>query len=184
MQASLLVRSAVLAGLVCASGAAALGCRAEAKINASTSDEPRQEAAAEPAPVTAAPVAVAPVAARSDSCPLFCYEPRGSVRAEVTAEESAQLKSALEPTFARLQQCTSPEDWRRHGSPTVNVRLAADGSFAEMGIDPHHGREGYCFDQVGHGGSASVALPGRKVIRCSEHCGTFRSGRGRGRARR
>ncbi len=184
MQACLLVRSAVVAGFVCA-GAALFGCRAEANIKASTNDnEPRDEPVTAAAPAAAAPVAAAPTPSRSESCPLFCYEARGSMRAEVTAEENAQLKTALEPTLARLQQCTSVEDWRRHGSPTINVRLAPDGTFADMGVDPHHGHESYCFDQVGRGASASVTLPGRKVVRCAEHCARApraQGGRGRGR---
>lgn len=180
MKACLLARSGVLAGVVCA-GAALFGCRAEANIKASTNDEPREEPVAAAAPAAAAPVAAAPPPSRSETCPLFCYEARGSMRAEVTAEENAQLKTALEPTLARMQQCTSAEDWRRHGSPTINVRLAPDGTFAEMGVDPHHGHESYCFDQVGRGASASVTLPGRKVVRCAEHCGRTQGGRGRGR---
>ena len=69
-----------------------------------------------------------------------------------------------------MRQCTTDEDWRRHGSPVINLRIAPDGQLAEMGVDPHHGHDSDCFEQVGRGANATVTLPGRKVVRCSERC--------------
>jgi hypothetical protein len=147
-------------------------CHAEAKINAST-DEGRSEAQPEPAPPPSQPVTSAPVAPSAppaDACPLYCYEARGSVRAEMTAEETAQLRTALEPTIGRMRACAGAEDWRRHGSATVNLRIAPDGSLAELGVDPHHGSHSTCFDDAGRGATASLSLPGRRVVRCAERC--------------
>jgi hypothetical protein len=124
--------------------------------------------AATPAP---APVAApAPTAPPADACPLTCFEARGSQRADVSAEEQTQLRSALEPVLFQMRGCTSPEDWRRHGSPVINLRIAPDGTLAELGVDPHHGHDGGCFDQAGRSANVSVALPGRKVVRCAERC--------------
>jgi len=150
-------------------------CHAEAKINAST-DEGRSEAReAEPPPAPAAekPVTAAPSVPSTppaEACPLSCYEARGSERAALTAEETTQLRTALEPTIGRMRSCASPEEWRRHGSATVNLRIAPDGTLSEMGVDPHHSQESSCFDDAGRGASASVSLPGRRVVRCQERC--------------
>lgn len=161
-------------------------CHAEAKINAST-DEGRAEAQPEPAPAPAQPVTSAPVtssAPPADACPLYCYEARGSVRAEMTPEEMTQLRGALEPTIGRMRACAGADDWRRHGSATVNLRIAPDGTLAELGVDPHHGSQSTCFDDAGRGATASVSLPGRHVVRCAERCvreAPRRSGGRRGR---
>jgi hypothetical protein len=175
MQAPPSIRGPVKASLV-ALVALLAGCHAEAKINAST-DESRSEAPeSEPAPsapasasVTAAAPA-APSAPPADACPLTCFEARGSERVELTAEEITQLRTALEPTIGKMRSCSSPEDWRRYGSATVNLRLAPDGTLAELGVDPHHANQSSCFDDAGRGATASVSLPGRKVVRCAEHC--------------
>jgi hypothetical protein len=149
-------------------------CHVEAKVNAST-DEGRSEVQ-EPAPApppAASPVTAAPPVSSTppaDACPLSCYEARGSVRAEMTAEELTQLRGALEPTIGRMRSCASADEWRRHGSATVNLRIAPDGSLAELGVDPHHGNESTCFDDAGRGASASLSLPGRRVVRCAERC--------------
>lgn len=164
--------------LVSALSMGAFACHAEAKINASTDDsraEPESSTPAfSPAPATAsaAPVTAAapPAAPPADACPLSCYEARGSVRAELTAEELTQLRGSLEPVMSRMRSCASPEEWRRFGSATVNLRIAPDGTLAELGVDPHHGRESNCFDDAGRNASASVSLPGRKVVRCAERC--------------
>jgi len=152
----------------------ALGCHAEVKVNASTDDtdhsDPPAAPASTPAPVTAA-APVAPSTPPADACPLLCYEARGSVRGEVTAEEATQLRSSLEPVLGRMRQCTSADDWRRHGSPTINLRIAPDGTLAEMGVDPSHGSSSSCFDDIGRNGNATLSLPGRKVVRCAERCG-------------
>ena len=167
--ASLRAGLAGLAGLACL--AALPACHAEANVKASTDDRDDDRSpppAAAPAPVAAPPPA--PTAPPTDACPLFCYVARGSVRAEVSAEESAQLRSSLEPVLGRMRSCTTADDWRRHGSPTLNLRIAPDGSLAELGVDPHHGSSTSCFDDVGRGSGAALSLPGRKVVRCAERC--------------
>jgi hypothetical protein len=184
MHTRFLVASVLLCGVVCGA------CHVDAKVNASTgenealtdrSDEP-MTAAATPTPV-AAPVAV-PTTPPSDACPLTCFEARGSERGELTTEENAQLRTALEPVIGRMRTCTSPEDWRRHGSPVVNLRIGADGTLSELGVDPHHGRDTGCFDDAARSTSVSVALPGRKVVRCVERCVRERRAPGRRRSRR
>ena len=171
MLARHLVRASMLVSLLwCAA------CHAEANVKASTDDDrpvrddPQPTAApATPAPVTApAPPATPP----TDACPLLCYEARGSVRGEMTAEETTQLRSALEPVLGRMRQCTTAEDWRRYGSATINLRIAPDGTLNELGVDPHHGQSSSCFDDVGRGfgSGATLSLPGRKVVRCAERC--------------
>jgi hypothetical protein len=148
-------------------------CHVEGKINASTDDGRAEPQESPPPPVSAVPITAAPAApstAPADACPLSCYEARGSVRAEMTAEELTQLRGALEPTIGRMRSCASADEWRRHGSATVNLRIAPDGSLAELGVDPHHGNESTCFDDAGRGASASLSLPGRRVVRCAERC--------------
>lgn len=138
--------------------------------NAPSSPPTAPGAGAAPAP------GIAVTAPPTDACPLTCYEAQGSQRVNVTAEEQTQLRSALEPVLGRMRGCTSPEYWRRHGSPVINLRIAPDGTLADLGVDPHHGREDRSFDdrtcegESGRGGNVSVALPGRKVVRCFERC--------------
>jgi hypothetical protein len=88
----------------------------------------------------------------------------------MTAEELTQLLTALEPTIGRMRACAGADEWRRHGSATVNLRIAPDGTLAELGVDPHHGGQSSCFDDAGRGASTSVSLPGRHVVRCAERC--------------
>ncbi|MDB4933261.1 MAG: hypothetical protein JWP87_233 [Labilithrix sp.] len=152
-------------------------CHAEASVKASTNDQARgddTETASAPAPAPVAPAAAAAPAAPStppaDACPLTCFEARGSERVDLTNEEVTQLRSALEPVIGRMRSCSSAEEWRRYGSAVVNLRIAPDGTLAELGVDPHHGREAQCFDDAGRGASPSLSLPGRKVVRCAEHC--------------
>jgi hypothetical protein len=154
----------------------AVGCHAEASIKASTSDEPRAEASATTTPTeaqttaAAAPPPAAPSTPPTDACPLHCYEARGSEAIDLRADEVTQLRSALEPVIGRMRQCVAPEEWRRHGSATVNLRIAPDGTLSELGVDPGHGSQSTCFDDSGRGATASVSLPGHKVVRCSERC--------------
>jgi hypothetical protein len=167
MHARLLVRLAAptLLFALCAA------CKVEGSVKTS-GDEPRSdrsEPTTAPAPAPAGPVA--PVAPPADACPLTCFEARGSERASVTNEEQAQLRTALEPVLGRMRGCTSAGDWRRHGSPVINLRLAPDGTLADLGVDPHHGHDSACFDESGRGANVSVTLPGRKVVRCAERCG-------------
>jgi hypothetical protein len=88
----------------------------------------------------------------------------------MTAEETTQLRSSLEPILGRMRQCTTAEEWRRYGSAVINLRIAPDGTLNELGVDPHHGHSNSCMDDVGRGGAASVNLPGHKVVRCHERC--------------
>lgn len=151
-------------------------CQVEGSVkgsaSANESRSERSEATTFTAPPTPAPTPapVAPVAAPADACPLSCFEAQGSQRVSVTAEEQAQLRSSLEPVLSRMRGCTSAEDWRRHGSPVINLRIAPDGTLADLGVDPHHGHDSSCFDDSGRSASVSVSLPGRAVVRCSERC--------------
>lgn len=174
-----------LLALVAVQACVVVGCHVEAHVKASTSDEARAEASETTAPAqpqttaAAAPVPAAPQAPPTDACPLRCYEARGSEALDLRAEEVTQLRSALEPVIGRMRQCVAPEEWRRHGSAIVNLRIAPDGSLAELGVDPGHGSQSSCFDDVGRGASASVSLPGHKVVRCSERCVSDNPRRGR-----
>ena len=153
-------------------------CHVEGKVKTG-SDESRSDSNDAPMTVSAAPssapapapvAAAAPAAPPADACPVTCFEARGGQRADVTAEEQTQLRSALEPVLSQMRSCTSADDWRRHGSPVINLRIAPDGTLADLGVDPHHGQDGGCFDHAGHSANVSVALPGRKVVRCAERC--------------
>lgn len=157
-----------------------LACRVDAKVKASTSEGAEASASSdtppEPAPgpaVSSVPVADAPEAAPAappaGGCPLLCFEARGPARAELTAEENAQLRTSLEPLLSRMRSCASPEEWRRLGSPTMNLRIAPDGQLAELGLDPHYASVSSCIYDS-EKGSTNVALPGRKVVRCAERC--------------
>ncbi len=168
------------------------GCHAEAHVKASTSDEPKSDfsepattAPAQPQTTAAAapPPPSAPSTPPADACPLTCYEARGSEAVDLRSEEVTQLRSALEPVIGRMRQCVAPEEWRRHGSATVNLRIAPDGTLSELGVDPGHGSQSSCFDDVGRGASASVSLPGHKVVRCAERC-VHESAKARGRRAR
>ena len=166
----------------------AVGCHVEGSVKASTSEEGRADLS-EPATAAAAttqtttaaapPPVSAPSAPPADACPLQCYEARGSEAVPLRSEEVTQLRSALEPVVGRMRQCVSPEEWRRRGSATVNLRIAPDGTLAELGVDPGHGGQTQCFDDAGRGASASVTLPGHKVVRCAERCVRDNPRRGR-----
>jgi hypothetical protein len=150
-------------------------CQVEGSVKGSASaNESRSERSdtttAAPPPATPPPAPAAPATPPADACPLTCFEARGSERASMTTEEQTQLRSSLEPVLGRMRGCTSAEDWRRHGSPVINLRIAPDGTLADLGVDPHHGNDSRCFDESGRGASVSVALPGRKVVRCAERC--------------
>ena len=166
--------------------ALAAGCHAEAHVKASTSEEPKSDfseqattAPSQPQTTAAAtPPPSEPSTPPADACPLTCYEARGSEAIDLKSEEITQLRSALEPVIGRMRQCVAPEEWRRYGSATVNLRIAPDGTLSELGVDPGHGSQSSCFDDVGRGASASVSLPGHKVVRCAERC-VHEKGRGR-----
>jgi hypothetical protein len=157
---------------------------AKSDFSAEATSEQAPAQSATPVTATSAPVpttASAPTPPPSDACPLTCYEARGGQAAPLTAEETTQLRSALEPVLGRMRGCGSAEEWRRYGSPILNLRIAPDGSLNELGVDPHHGEQSTCIDNAGLGATASISLPNRKVVRCSERCGhtTARGRRGR-----
>ena len=101
MNALLLVRASMVASLGLGAAVLCAACEGQVKVKASTSDsDERTEVttatpAATPAP-TAAPAPVVASAPPADACPLLCYEARGPIRAELTAEEVTQLRSALD----------------------------------------------------------------------------------------
>jgi len=172
MHSRLRLAAGVFATIVLVLGTA---CHVEGNIKAG-GGESRTESSDAPMTVSAPPVASpapvaapAPMAASADRCPVTCFEARGSQRSEVTTEEQTQLRAALEPVLVQMRACTSADDWRRHGSAVINLRIASDGTLADLGVDPHHGHDGACFDQAGRA-NVSVVLPGRKVIRCAERC--------------
>ena len=148
----------------------AAGCHAEAHVKASTSEdtksdfsEPAATAPAQPQTTTAAaPPPSEPSTPPADACPLTCYEARGSEAVDLRSEEITQLRSALEPVIGRMRQCVAPEEWRRHGSATVNLRIAPDGTLSELGVDPGHGSQSSCFDDVGRGATARCRCPGTR----------------------
>jgi hypothetical protein len=156
-------------------------CHVDAHVKAQASVETRNEPSTTTEATTEATTAPPPEPARTtsaqastppaDACPLLCHEARGAEQANLTDGELAQLRTALEPLLGRLRQCVSPEEWRRHGSPTMTLRLAPDGTLAELGLDPDQASQSLCFEQTGQGASASVTLPRRKVVRCHERCG-------------
>jgi hypothetical protein len=167
-----LLALAVLSPLVVA-------CHVDAKVNASASAgdsriEPSMTetttATPPPPPAPTQTQAAVTSAPPADACPLSCYEARGADKAPLTDEENAQLRSALEPIVSRMRQCVTPEEWRRHGSPMMNLRLAPDGTLADFGLDPDEARQSLCIENAGRGASASVTLPNRKVVRCRERC--------------
>ena len=153
-------------------------CHVEGKVKAGGGESPSESEpmtvsappSTAPAPVAAPAPAPTPSAPPADACPVTCFEANGAQRVEVTAEEATQLRTALEPVLSRMRGCTSAGDWRRHGSPFINLRIAPDGTLSDLGVDPSRGNESACFEQAGRGASVSLALPGRKVVRCAERC--------------
>ncbi len=132
--------------------------------------------ASEPPPVTASAPAqtqapVANAAPPADACPLSCYVASGADHFAVSDQEAASIRSALEPTLAGMRACTTPDSWRRHGSPMLHLRVAADGAVNEVDVDPHHRYEyeRACMDNAARTG-VTLSLPGRFAVRCSEHC--------------
>jgi hypothetical protein len=154
-------------------GAVACQASVNAKVNASTDSKepeptttpsPPPQAAPPPGPVTATPANV---------CPLHCYEARGADKALVSNEELGQIAPAIEPALAKMRACTPPDAWRRHGSPTIHLRIEPDGVVHEVDVDPHHHFGDYaCIEDAGRSTSIALALPGRKAVRCAEKCET------------
>jgi hypothetical protein len=182
-------RSSTLHGLaavsVLASGVVA-ACHVDSKMNVPTSPgEPPAEpsmtettSVAQPAP-TELQAPVTSSTPPADACPLSCYEARGAEKAPLTEDEIAQLRAALEPVVSRMRQCVTADEWRSHGSPMMNLRLAPDGTLADFGLDPDEARQSPCIEDAGRGASASVSLPNRKVVRCRERCVREAAGVGR-----
>jgi hypothetical protein len=163
--------------LLALSVGATSACHVEANVKTSGEGEDPVVDRNEHEPVTAAAAAPVsepprvPTSPPASACPLFCHEARGAVRAELTAEELTSLRSGLEPVLGRMRSCSSPEGWRRYGSPVVNLRIGPDGALAELGVDPYGGRDAACYDDAEKIGSGvQVSLPGRKVVRCTERC--------------
>lgn len=193
--ASLLsVASLVLCGACHVDGKVNASVNANEPIPARSDDEAAATSATStptttpaPAPATPAPVAAvapAPSAPPADACPLVCHAARGSEKATLTNEEVAQLRTALEPVLGRMRTCSSPDEWRRHGSPFVNLRIDSDGSLSELGVEPNGEGQSSCFDDAARGASVSVSLPGRKVVRCAERCARETPAAGARRGRR
>ena len=174
-------RAALLAGLaplVCV--VATSGCRVSAEAKASTSGEANASANAETTETTPAPAsttetapepAPAPAETTAGACPITCYAAQGARAVSVSPEEETQLRAALGPVFGRMRGCTEGRGFTgRLGSPTVNLRIAPDGSLSEIGVDPHHGWAQQCMADTAHGSSPQISLPGRHDIRCREQC--------------
>jgi hypothetical protein len=142
--------------------------KADEGSNQTTSSEP----ASTPAPPPPQPAAPPP----ADKCPLGCFAASGADRLAVTKEEHDQLESALEPVLAKMRSCTAGvgdgNSWRRHGSPTIHLRVEPDGAVHEVDVDPGHpyDYERQCIDDAARGSSVSIALPGRTAVRCVERC--------------
>ncbi len=178
------VRRIELAALTSVLLALSAGCRVGADVKASANanapitdtdiDENAWSSSPAPAPTTPtkanAVTASAPTAPPAEACPLHCYEARGSEKAALSAEEVASLRTSLEPVLGRMRACTTPEDWRRRGSPFVNVRVASDGTLGELGVDPQTDTATSCAAAAARGTTPTIHLPGRKVIRCTERC--------------
>lgn len=112
-----------------------------------------------------------PTAPPADACPLSCYVASGADHFAVSDAEASSIRSALEPTLAGMRACTTPDAWRRHGSPVLHLRVAADGVVSEVDVDPHHRYEyeRACMDNAART-NVTLSLPGRFAVRCSEHC--------------
>jgi hypothetical protein len=89
----------------------------------------------------------------------------------VGADELTQIKSAVEPVLSRMRACTTADAWRRHGSPTLHLRVGPDGVVHEADVDPHYDYdERSCMDDAARATSLNLSLPGRKAVRCVERC--------------
>ena len=160
--------------------AAGSGAESRSENQSSTTTTGPSQADAPPATSAAPP---APTAPPTDACPLVCYEARGPVSAPLTVEETAQLRTALEPLMSRLRTCAGSDGFRRHLTPFVQLRIAPDGTLAEHGVDPVHDFQTSCFQDASRSTSLSVSLPTPKAVRCAERCVVDNGGR-RGRGRR
>ena len=165
-----------------------VGCRvsAEAKtgsgVNASIDGNESRSSSTEtvsttpPSPPPPPPASSAPppppAPPPASACPLDCYVASGGDRIAVTDQELQSIRSGLEPVMGRMRACADAETWRRRGSPTILLRVAPDGSAAEVDVDPHHGYEleARCMDSAAQGASVAVSLPGRAAVRCVERC--------------
>ncbi|MBS2014972.1 MAG: hypothetical protein JST00_18925 [Deltaproteobacteria bacterium] len=167
--------------------AAGSGAESRSEVRQSTTTTGPSVPDVPPAPAasgSAAPAPSAPSAPPADVCPLVCHEARGSVSAPLTAEETAQLRTSLEPLMSRLRTCAAGEGYRRRHTPVVHLRIGVDGSVTEHGIDPHHDLASGCFEDASRGTAVNASLPGRKAVRCAERCVVDNGGARRPRGRR
>lgn len=184
-----------LASLVAIVGACHVNAEVKGSMNASEShasheetvtSSPSRAPAAPPAerPPSAETTTPAPAPPPASACPLSCYVASGGDRVAVTDQELGQIRSGLEPALGRMRSCTGAESWRRHGSPTVHLRVAPDGSVSRVDVDPHHvyEREAGCMESIA-GQPAAVSLPGRTTVRCVERCEPPRREKPRGEKR-
>jgi hypothetical protein len=161
-------------------GLSVAACQASASAHVSASGEAQGNAEASgetssaPAPAASAPAdpPPAPASTPADACPLHCYVASGAYRTDVSADELAQIKSAVEPVLSRMRACIAADAWRAHGSPTLHLRVGPDGAVHDVDVDPHHAYdyERGCIDGAANGSSLNLALPGRKAVRCVERC--------------
>jgi len=158
------------------SGLVACQASANVKVNASADTKTDDTTTSSPpAPPPPAPPPAPTTATPANVCPLSCYEARGADKSNVTNEELGQIAPAIEPALAKMRACTPPDQWRRHGSPTIHLRIEPDGVVHEVDVDPHHHFGDYaCIEDAGRSTSIALALPGRKAVRCAERCETPR----------
>lgn len=163
------------------------GCHAQTELKASADKDVREEstfsvdgpgtapsgATATPTtpPKTTTQTVAAPVAPPPEACPMVCYAASGAAVSPVTAAESATIRTSLEPVMAGMRSCTNADQWRRQGSPVLNLRVGSDGLVNEVDVDPHHGfdSERSCLDTASHQ-AVTLSLPGRYDVRCAEKC--------------
>jgi hypothetical protein len=114
---------------------------------------------------------------------VWCYVAQGAERVDLAQTEIDQLRGGLQPILSRMEACVGPDEWRRRGSPILNLRIAPDGQVAEVGVDPHHYHAaGGCLEQAARGSDVpGVSLPGRTTVRCYERCVQPRTNTRRGR---
>jgi hypothetical protein len=163
-------------------------CQVEGNANVKASGSANESSASVEENVTSTPPpadstapAPAPAPPTTAQCPLSCYEAQGPTRVLVREEEQTQLRTALDPVLERIHACGGSSDdsggggggyrgRRRDSSPTIHLRIAPDGTLADLGIDPSQGGDANCLQSAARGVNPTISLPGRKAIRCVERC--------------
>jgi hypothetical protein len=168
-----MVKCGLLGILVVLVVACQASASASAKVNTGDKEktnepEPEPATSAAPAATPAAPDAPPP----ATECPITCVEAAGPVTLALTQAEATAANATVAPILGKMRTCSSPEEWRRFGSPIVHLRIAADGAIAEVDVDPHHGHRGSsgCYSDAAHDAKLSGSFPGRKTLRCRERC--------------